>query len=248
MRGDEPVERRGAVARLIGASTRQPLVTLVLVGALTVWGVYALMRTPLDAIPDLSDTQVIIFTEWQGQSPDLVEDQLTYPISTALLSAPRVRFVRGQSFFGLSFVYVVFEDGTDMYWARSRVLEYLSSASPSCRRAFIPHWARTPPVWDGSTSTRSSTARVVTTSQSCARIQDWNLRYALESVQGVAEVASVGGFVKQYQVQLDPDRLRAYGVTLDQVVRAVREIQRGGRAAATLEIAGHEYVVRGRAT
>ncbi len=246
MRGDEPVERRGAVARLIGASARQPLVTLVLVGALTVWGVYALMRTPLDAIPDLSDTQVIIFTEWQGQSPDLVEDQLTYPISTALLSAPRVRFVRGQSFFGLSFVYVVFEDGTDMYWARSRVLEYLSSVESELPEGVHPTlgpdatgvgW-----VYEYALVDRSGRHDLA----ELRSIQDWNLRYALESVQGVAEVASVGGFVKQYQVQLDPDRLRAYDVTLDQVVRAVRETNEevGGRV---LEMAGHEYVVRGRA-
>ncbi len=129
--------KSGLIAKVIAKSGERPVLTLLLVAALGAFGFYALKSTPLDAIPDLSDTQVIIFTEWQGQSPDLVEDQITYPISSALLAAPKVQFVRGQSFFGLSFVYVIFEDGTDMYWARSRVLEYLNEV-----QADLPDGAR----------------------------------------------------------------------------------------------------------
>ncbi len=233
------------VARLIETSARQPLITVLFVLAAGVWGFYSLRNAPLDAIPDLSDTQVIIFTEWQGRSPDLVEDQITYPISTFLLAAPEVKFVRGQSFFGLSFVSVIFEDGTDMYWARSRVLEYLSSAM-----AELPEGVR-PTLGPDATGVGwvFQYALVDRTGghdlQELRSFQDWNLRYALESVPGVAEVASVGGFVKEYQVQVDPIRLRAYDVGIGEVVRAVRESNEdaGGR---TIEIAGHEQIIRGR--
>jgi len=235
----------GLIAKLIAASANQPWLTILLVAALGAFGVYALRNTPLDAIPDLSDTQVIVFTEWPGQSPDLVEDQVTYRISTALLAAPDVRFVRGQSFFGLSFVYVIFEDGTDMYWARSRVLEYLNEVQAELPDGVQPTlgpdatgvgWVYQYALVDRTGNHDLAELR---------SLQDWNIRYALESVEGVAEVASVGGFVKQYQVQVDPNRMLARGVTLDDVIRAVRgaNAEVGGRV---IEIAGHEHMVRGR--
>ncbi|MEQ9073510.1 MAG: CusA/CzcA family heavy metal efflux RND transporter [Sandaracinaceae bacterium] len=237
--------KKGLIAKVIAASANQPWLTVLLVAALGAFGIYALRNTPLDAIPDLSDTQVIVFTEWPGQSPDLVEDQVTYPISTSLLAAPDVRFVRGQSFFGLSFVYVIFEDGTDMYWARSRVLEYLNEVQAELPDGVQPTlgpdatgvgWVYQYALVDRSGNHDLAELR---------SLQDWNIRYALESVDGVAEVASVGGFVKQYQVQVDPNRMLARGVTLDQVIRAVRgaNAEVGGRV---LEIAGHEHMVRGR--
>ena len=235
----------GAVARLIALSARNRVLTLIGVAAAFAWGVYALRHTALDAIPDLSDVQVIVSAEWPGRGPDLVEDQLTYPVSTALLSAPRVHSVRGQSFFGLSLVYVIFEDGTDLYWARSRVLEYMDAA-----KARLPAGV-TPTIGPDATgvgwvfeyalvdrSGRHDLAEL-------RSLQDWNVRYALASVPGVAEVASIGGFVRQYQVQVDPERLRAYGIPLRDVITAVRGSSQevGG---GVLEIAGHEQVIRGR--
>jgi Cu(I)/Ag(I) efflux system membrane protein CusA/SilA len=215
------------------------------VAALTAWGWVSLQRAPLDAIPDLSDVQVIVFTEWMGQSPNLVEDQITYPISTALISAPKVQAVRGQSMFGMSFVNVIFEDGTDIYWARSRVLEYLSSVRDRLPKGVNPilgpdatgvGWVFEYALVD--TSGKHDLAEL-------RSLQDWNLRYALGSVPGVAEVASVGGFVKQYQVNVDPTKLLGRGVTMDDVVRAVRASNQevGGRV---IEMGGHEQVVRGR--
>jgi len=238
-------DRSGILARLVGSSARNPIVTIALVAALAAWGWYALRKAPLDAIPDLSDTQVIILTEWPGQSPDLIEDQVTYPISASLLSAPQVKFVRGQSFFGLSFVYVIFEDGTDMYWARSRVLEYMAGVTAELPAGVTPTlgpdatgvgWVFQYALVDRSGEHDLAQLR---------SMQDWNVRYALESVPGVAEVASVGGFVKQYEVRLDPTKLRAYGVGVEEVARAVRGANQevGGR---TLEISGHEHMIRGR--
>ena len=221
------------------------MVTILVAAAMGAWGYYALRAAPLDAIPDLSDTQVIVLTEWPGRSPDLVEDQVTYPISSSLLAAPKVKFVRGQSFFGLSFVYVIFEDGTDMYWARSRVLEYLSSASgdlPQDARPILgPDATGVGWVFQYALIDRSGKTDL----QELRSLQDWTLRYALESVPGVAEVASVGGFVKEYQVQVDPVRLRGHGISIGEVVQAVRESNQdvGGR---TLEVAGHEHIIRGR--
>ena len=237
--------RDGPVARLIEGSARNPVLALVFVAVLAAWGWWSLARTPLDAIPDLSDVQVVVFTEWPGQSPDLVEDQVTYPISSVLLAAPEVKFVRGQSMFGLSFVYVIFEDDTDLYWARSRVLEYLSTVRADLPEGVNPTlgpdatgvgWVYQYALVDESGTHDLAELR---------SLQDWNLRYALESVPGVAEVASVGGMVKQYQVSLDPQRMLAHGVSLQEVVRAVRESNEdaGGRI---LEIAGHEHVLRGR--
>ena len=241
--GTEP--RAGWIARTIAVSANNPWLTLLFVAAFAVWGWYALVRSPLDAIPDLSDVQVIVFTEWPGQSPDIIEDQVTYPVASALLAAPRVRYVRGQSMFGMSFLYVIFDDGTDLYWARSRVLEYLDEA-----RARLP---------DGVTPTLGPDATGVGwvyqyalidksgrhDLQELRSLQDWNLRYALESVPGVAEVASVGGFVKEYQIVVDPARLEAFGIGVQEIARAVRESNRevGGQV---LELAEHEVMVRGR--
>jgi Cu(I)/Ag(I) efflux system membrane protein CusA/SilA len=230
---------------VIAASAHRPFMTVLLVACLGAWGYYSLRNAPLDAIPDLSDTQVIIFTEWPGQSPDLVEDQITYPISSSLLAAPKVNFVRGQSMFGMSFVYVIFEDGTDMYWARSRVLEYLNSAMDDLPEGVSPTLGpdATGVGWVFQYALTDKSGK--NDLQELRSLQDWNIRYALSSVPGVAEVASVGGYVKEYQVQVDPARLRAYGVSINDVVRAVRESNEdvGGR---TLEISGHEHVIRGR--
>jgi Cu(I)/Ag(I) efflux system membrane protein CusA/SilA len=240
-----PPAAPGLIARVIAATAARPWFTIFAVAALGLWGWVSLRRTPLDAIPDLSDVQVIVFTEWMGQSPDLVEDQLTYPISSALIAAPRVRAVRGQSMFGMSFVNVIFQDGTDIYWARSRVLEYMSSVRAKLPAGVNPTlgpdatgvgW-----VFEYALVDKSGKHDL----QELRSLQDWNVRYALESVPGVAEVASVGGFVKQYQVNVDPNKLLGFGITTEDVTRAVRASNQevGGRV---LEIAGHEQVIRGR--
>ncbi|MEQ8279271.1 MAG: CusA/CzcA family heavy metal efflux RND transporter [Deltaproteobacteria bacterium] len=231
------------VARLIEACARAPWTTLLFVAALLVWAGYAIRDTKLDAIPDLSDTQVIILTEWPGRSPDLVEDQITYPLSSSLLGAPKVKFVRGQSFFGLSFVYVVFEDGTDLYWARSRIVEYMAGAAlpDGVTPKLGPDATGVGWVFQYALVDRSGEHDLA----ALRSLQDFDVRYALQSVPGVAEVASVGGFVKQYQVTLDPVRLQAFGVSVPTVVKAVRASNAdvGGR---TVEIAGHEHMIRGR--
>ncbi|HSQ67551.1 MAG TPA: efflux RND transporter permease subunit, partial [Polyangiaceae bacterium] len=233
------------IGRVIAACARRPWVTILAVAAFAAWGFVSLRREPLDAIPDLSDVQVIVFTEWAGQSPDLVEDQITYPVSTALISAPHVKYVRGQSMFGMSFVNVIFEDGTDIYWARSRVLEYLSSVRDKLPRDVAPSLGpdATGVGWVFEYALVDKTGKHDL--QQLRSLQDWNVRYALEAVPGVAEVASVGGYVKQYQVNVDPNKLLGRGVTMDEVVRAVRASndEVGGR---TIEIAEHEHVVRGR--
>jgi Cu(I)/Ag(I) efflux system membrane protein CusA/SilA len=238
-------ERSGPVARLIALCAQQRGLTLLAIAAAFVWGVASLRQTPLDALPDLSDVQVIVFSEWPGQSPDLVENQVTVPISARLLSAPGVRSVRGQSYFGLSFVHVIFEDGRDLYWARSRVLELLAGVESQLPQGVTPvlgpdatgvGWVFQYALVDR--SGRHDLAQL-------RSIQDFQLRYALASVPGVAEVASLGGAVRQFQVQLDPNRLLARGVSLRDVVDAVRDSNQdtGGR---TIELAGHEYTVRGR--
>lgn len=207
-------------------------------------GLWALKNTPLDAIPDLSDVQVIVFTEWQGRSPDLVEDQVTYPIVTALISAPHVKLVRGYSFFGLSFVYIIFEDGTDLYWARSRVVEYMQGVRGNLPDGVNPTlgpdatgvgWAYMYALVDNSGQYDLSQLRT---------LQDWYVRYSLEAVPGVAEVASVGGFVKQYQVEINPDTLLAYHLPINKVIAAIRDSNNdvGGRV---VEYTGREYMVRG---
>lgn len=235
----------GLIGRVIESSARNPMLTVLLVAVLGLWGYMSLRSAPLDAIPDLSDTQVIVLTDWTGRSPDLVEDHVTYPVTSALMSAPGVSYVRGQSFFGLSFVNVIFEDGTDLYWARSRVLEYLSTISND-----LPEDAR-PTLGPDATGVGWVFMYVLVDDSGAhdlaelRALQDWNVRYALESVPGVAEVAAVGGFEKQYQVHLDPNRLMVHGVSIDEVTTAIQEsnLDSGGR---TLEISGHEHMIRGR--
>lgn len=217
------------------------LATLFLMG----WGLWAVYQTPLDAIPDLSDVQVIVFTEWPGRSPDLVEDQITYPIVTSMLGAPRIKSVRGQSFLGLSFVYIIFQDGTDIYWARSRVVEYMQGVTGKLPEGVSPTlgpdatgvgWVFQYALVDKSGQHDLSELR---------SFQDWYLRYWLQSVPGVAEVASIGGFVKQYQVQVDPNKLLGYHIPLKAVIEAIRRSNNdvGGRV---IEASEREYMVRGR--
>jgi len=233
------------IEKIIGYSSRNRFMMFLMIFFLTVWGGWALRNTPLDAIPDLSDTQVIVFTEWPGRSPDLVEDQITYPITTMLLAAPEVTVVRGISMFGFSFVYVLFEDGTDIYWARSRVLEYLIGLGGKLPEGVSPTlgpdatgvgWVYEYALVDETGTYDLSELR---------SFQDWYLRYWLQSVPGVAEVASVGGFVKQYQINIDPNKLLAYDIDLKTIIDAVRRSNNdvGGRV---VEWTGREYVVRGR--
>ena len=232
------------VERIIDFSARNRVLVLLGTAAAILVALWCIRRMPLDAIPDLSDTQVIVFSRWD-RSPDIIEDQVTYPIVTALLGTPKVKAVRAFSDFGYSYVYVIFQDGTDLYWARSRVLEYLSKIVPR-----LPPGVETELGPDAtSVGWVFQYALVDTTGQhDLARLrslQDWYLRYHLQAVPGVAEVAAVGGFVKQYQVTVDPNRLLAFGVPLTDVIDAVRKgnVETGGRL---LEFAGAEYMVRGR--
>src|SRR6202047_4852251 len=233
------------IERIIAASVRNRFLVFVFTLFAIAAGVYALIHTPLDAIPDLSDAQVIVYTAWEGRSPDLVEDQVTYPISTSFITAPKVRFVRGESMFGKSFVYVIFQDGTDIYWARSRVIEYLSSI-----RGTLPEGVN-PVIGPDATGVGWIFEYALVDDggkQDLAQLrslQDWTLRYAIESVEGVAEVAPVGGFVKQYQVDLDPEKLAAYNIPVSDVVDAVRKsnMDVGGK---TVEIVTTQFFVRGR--
>ncbi|MBF0456996.1 MAG: efflux RND transporter permease subunit [Nitrospirae bacterium] len=233
------------IAKLIAYSARNKFIVVLLVGFLFLWGLWALKKTPLDAIPDLSDTQVIIYTQWDGRSPDLIEDQVTYPITSTLLAAPKVKAVRGYSFFGTSFIYVIFEEGTDIYWARSRVLEYLQSVKGKIPADVNPvlgpdatslGWGFEYAIVDETGGHDLSETRT---------IQDYNLKLALESVPGVSEVASVGGFVKQYQINIDPNRLAAYNIPITKVTEAVRKSNRDVEGRV-LEFSGTEYMVRGR--
>jgi Cu(I)/Ag(I) efflux system membrane protein CusA/SilA len=231
------------IGSIIIWSTRNSFLVLLATAFIIFAGVYAVQRTALDAIPDLSDTQVIVYTEYPGQAPQVIEDQVTYPLTTALLAVPRSKVVRGFSFFGVSFVYVVFEDGTDLYWARSRVLEYLNFAAKRLPEGI------TPSLGPDATGVGWVYQYVVLGAQrtlaELRTIQDWYLRYQLTKAEGVAEVASVGGFVQQYQVVVDPQKLQAYGLTLAQLTAAIRASNRdvGGRV---VEMSETEYVVRGR--
>ncbi len=233
------------IEKLIEASAKNKVLVFMLVAAATAWGAWSLLNNPLDAIPDLSDVQVIVFTEWPGRSPDIIEDQITYPIVSSLLSAPKVKFVRGQSFFGLSFVYAIFEDGTDMYWARSRVLEYLNEIEANLPEGVNPTLGpdATGVGWVFEYALVDTTGRW--NLADLRSFQDWNLKYWLEAVPGVAEVASVGGFVKQYQIDVDPNKLVAYNIPLKRVIQAVRESNNdvGGRV---IEMASTEFMLRGR--
>ena len=231
--------------RIIKWSTENPFLVILATVAVTAWGVYAVVNTPLDAIPDLSDVQVIVFTEYPGQAPQVVEDQVTYPLTTAMLAVPFASVVRGYSFFGFSFVYIIFEDGTDLYWARSRVLEYLNFVSGRLPANVTPQlgpdatgvgWVYEYALVDRSGRYDLSELR---------SMQDWYLRYELQTVPGVAEVASLGGFVRQYQVEVDPYALSSYDIPLSQVRRAIQRSNNdvGGRL---VEIAETEFMVRGR--
>jgi copper/silver efflux system protein len=231
------------LARLIEWSARHVFLVLFATACTVGAGIYAALHTPLDALPDLSDVQVIVYTEFPGQSPQVVEDQVTYPLTTAMLSVPRTKVVRGFSNFGVSFVYVIFEDGTDIYWARSRVLEYLNTAASR-----LPQGV-TPTMGPDATGVGWVYQYVVQGAQrslgELRAIQDWFIRYQLTKAAGVAEVASFGGFVRTYQVTVDPRRLQAYGIALKQVTDAIRMSNHdsGGRS---VEIAETEYMIRGR--
>jgi Cu(I)/Ag(I) efflux system membrane protein CusA/SilA len=213
------------------------ITTFVIIG-----GIYTLTKTPIDAIPDLSDVQVIIFTEFKGQAPQVVEDQVTYPLTTQMLAVPGAKVVRGYSFFGISFVYIIFEDGTDLYWARSRVLEYLNYASGKLPKGVTPSLGpdATGVGWIYEYVLESDQHDL----QQLRSIQDWFLRYELTAVEGVSEVASIGGYVKQYQVEVDPDRLLAYHITIPQIKKAIQRSNNdvGGRL---VEMAETEFMVRG---
>lgn len=220
---------------------------LVLLGAvlLSAWGMYATLNTPLDALPDLSDTQVIVRTTYPGQAPQVVEDQVTYPLTTTLLSVPYAKTVRGYSLFGESFVYVLFEDGVDLYWARSRVLEYLSQVQgrlPATARAALgPDATGVGWIYEYALLDRTGKADIA----QLRALQDWFLKYELKTVENVAEVATLGGFNKQYQIVLDPDRLRAFKLPVETVMAAVQAAN-GEAGGSVLELAEAEYMVRTR--
>ena len=228
---------------IIEWSTRNRFLVLLSTVFVAIAGVYALVKTPLDALPDLSDVQVIIYTEYPGQAPQVVEDQVTYPLTTAMLSVPKSRVVRGFSFFGASFVYVIFEDRTDIYWARSRVLEYLNFAAGRLPRGVTPQLG--PDATGVGWVYQYAVLGANRTLAELRTIQDWFLRYQLTKANGVAEIASVGGFVQQYHVTVDPMKLRAYGIPLSRVTQVIRESNRdvGGRV---VEMAETEYMVRGK--
>jgi Cu(I)/Ag(I) efflux system membrane protein CusA/SilA len=231
------------IARVIAWSARNLLLVLFGTAFAAAGGIYALVHLPLDAIPDLSDTQVIVYTEYPGQAPQVVEDQITYPLTTAMLTAPRSKVVRGFSFFGVSFVYVIFEDGTDIYWARARVLEFLNSTASRLPAGVSPSMGpdATGVGWVYQYAVMSKELNLAET----RTIQDWNLKFALAKAEGVSEVASVGGFVKQYNVIVDPQRMRDLGITMQKMREAIRASNAdvGGR---TVELSEFEYVIRGK--
>jgi len=231
------------IARVIAWSARNLLLVLFGTGFAAAAGLWALAHLPLDAIPDLSDTQVIVYTEYSGQAPQVIEDQVTYPLASAMLTVPKSKVVRGFSFFGVSFVYVIFEDGTDIYWARSRVLEFLNGAASRLPAGVTPTLGpdATGVGWVYQYAVMSRELNLAET----RTIQDWNLKFALAKAEGVAEVASVGGFVKQYNVVLDPQRMRDVGITMQRVREAIRASNAdvGGR---TVELSEFEYVIRGK--
>ena len=231
------------LAKLIDWSARNPFIVLLATAAVIIGGVLAVLRTPLDALPDLSDVQVIVYTEVPGRSPQVVEDQVTYPLTTAMLAVPKSKVVRGFSFFGASFVYIIFEDGTDIYWARSRVIEYLNFAAGRLPAGIVPQIG--PDATGVGWVYQYAVIGANRTLAELRTLQDWYIRYQLTKAQGVAEVASVGGFVQQYQVVVDPVKLRAYGVSLMDVTNVIRDSNRdvGGRV---VEMAEREYMVRGQ--
>jgi len=231
------------IAQLIRWSANNRLLVLLVTLMVVIWGVFTMLRTPLDAIPDLSDTQVIIRTQWAGQAPQIVENQLTYPLTTTMLSVPGVKTVRGYSFFGDSYVYILFNDGTDQYWARSRVLEYLSQITSKLPKGVNPSlgpdatgvgWVYEYALVDRSGNHDLGELRA---------LQDWFLKFELKTIPGVAEVATLGGMVRQYQVQVDPDKLRNYGLPLSSVVSAIQSANQEA-GGAVVETAEAEYMVR----
>ncbi len=232
------------IEKIIAACARNRFLVFTGVLLLVLGGVFAMQNIALDALPDISDVQVIVYTPWEGRSPDLIEDQVTYPIVSSLISAPRVKTVRGLSDFGFSYVYAIFEDGTDIYWARSRVLEYMQQLTGSLPEGAVPvlgpdatgvGWVYTYALVDESGRNDLADLR---------SLQDWYLRYALASVEGVAEVASIGGFVKQYQVNLDPNRLAAYNISIRDVISRI-QMSNNDVEGRLLEFSGREYMVRG---
>ncbi|MGD0744676.1 MAG: efflux RND transporter permease subunit, partial [Verrucomicrobiota bacterium] len=227
--------------RTIDFSLRNRFIVVLATVMLVLGGLYAVRNIPLDAIPDLSDTQVIIYTPWEGQAPNIVEDQVTYPITTKMLSVPRAKVVRGYSFYGYSFVYVIFDDGTDPYWARSRVLEYLSSISGQLPKGVTPTLGpdATGVGWAFMYALNSTNRNLA----DLRSMQDWYLKYQLTAVPGVSEVASIGGFVKQYQVTVDPTKLRAYNLSLSEVSRAI-ERSNGEVGGRSLELSEREFILR----
>jgi Cu(I)/Ag(I) efflux system membrane protein CusA/SilA len=233
------------IAKIIEFSARNKFAVFLMMAMAIIWGYWAVKNTPLDALPDLSDTQVIIYTEWTGRSPDLVEDQITYPISSTLLAAPKVQAVRGFSFLGSSFIYVIFEEGTDIYWARSRILEYLQAVKNKIPADVNPvlgpdatslGWGFSYAVVDETGGHDLSELR---------SIQDYIIKLGLESVPGVSQVASIGGFVKQYQITVDPNRLLAYNIPITKIMEAVRKSNQDVEGRV-LELSGVEYMIRGR--
>jgi Cu(I)/Ag(I) efflux system membrane protein CusA/SilA len=233
------------IPRIIEYSARNKFIVFLLVFFLCAWGYWAMIRTPLDAIPDLSETQVIVYTEWPGRSPDLVEDQITYPITSTLLAAPKVQVVRGFSFLGSSFIYVIFEEGTDIYWARSRIIEYLQAVKNKIPADVNPVLGpdATSVGWGFSYALVDESGRHDLAE--LRSLQDYNVKLALESVPGVSQVASLGGFVKQYQVTIDPNRIAAYNISLMKVLDAIKKSNRDVEGRV-LEFSGVEYMVRGR--
>jgi len=227
--------------RIIDFSLKNKFIVMLVTVVLVLGGIYAVKNIPLDAIPDLSDTQVIIYTPWEGQAPNIVEDQVTYPITTKMLSVPRAKVVRGYSFYGYSFVYVIFDDGTDPYWARSRVLEYLSSISGQLPKGVTPTLGpdATGVGWAFMYSINSTNRNLA----DLRSIQDWYLKYQLTAVPGVSEVASIGGFVKQYQVTVDPTKLRAYNLSLNEVSQAIQR-SNGEVGGRSLELSEREFILR----
>src|SRR5512136_1169448 len=228
---------------IIDFSLKNKFVVLLATIVLVLGGVYALKNIPLDAIPDQSDVQVIVYTEWAGQAPQIVQDQVTYPLTTKMLSVPKAKVVRGYSFYGFSFVYVIFADGTDPYWARSRVLEYLSGLSGRLPQGVTPSLGpdATGVGWAFMYSLNSTNRDLA----ELRSIQDWYLKYQLTSVPGVSEVASVGGFVKQYQVTVDPAELRAYNLSISDVAEAVKR-SNGEVGGRSIELSEKEFILRVR--
>src|SRR5574338_833617 len=230
--------------RIIEWAVGNKFIVVLFTIAVTVGGVIAIRRTPLEALPDLSDVQVIVQANFSEQAPRIVEDQVTYPIAAEMLKVPGARTVRGYSFFGVSFVYVIFEDGTDLYWARSRVLEYLSGIAGKLPAGAAPSLGpdATGLGWVYQYALEDTTGRLDLAQ--LRSVQDWYLRYALTAVPGVSEVASVGGFEKQYQVDIDPAKLQGYGISTGQVIAAIQNAN-ADVGAMVMELSEREYMVRG---